>query len=146
MKGLVLIIAVVVAVVAFNSVMPDEYSDIRQLARAEAVSKKDTVGVGDCRVVNTLAALGLKNSRIVYGTIKDGRGEYRHLWALDQHGAIVDKSCPPSDPACVVRGYRAIVRTSDLAVLWTAPGDSSWRESHVYVTEFISSLRKGESR
>lgn len=143
MRYLVLVIVIAVLVV---SSLPDDHSDIRRLARAEAVSKTDLTGTGDCRVVNTLAALGLPNSHIVYGTIKDGQREYRHLWALDQHGAIVDKSCPPTDPACAVRGYRAIVRSSDLAVVWIATGDTSWKDSHLYVTEFVSSLRKGGAR
>ncbi|MDA8417128.1 MAG: hypothetical protein M0Z78_08770 [Betaproteobacteria bacterium] len=119
----------------------DEYTSIRELARSEAVSGMDEVGSGDCRVVNTIAALRTPGSYIVYGTIRDAHGENRHLWAMDSRGRIIDKSCPSEMTECRDRGYRAIVRTSDMKVIWTAPGDQSWRDSHAYTTAFVAAIK-----
>lgn len=120
----------------------DQYSDIRALARSEAINRKDLVGSGDCRIVNTLAAVSMSGgAKIVYGTIRNADGEYRHLWAETAKGEIVDRSCPPSLPQCRKRGYRAIVSVDSMQVVWTAPGDESWRESHAYTTEFVKTVR-----
>lgn len=132
------LIIIAVAIVAGRAgVKSDGYSGLRSLARAEAFGGKATLG-GNCRVINTLAALETPGSYIVYGTIRDSNGEYRHLWAIDSRGQIIDKSCPPERAECGDRGYRGIVRVSDMAVVWTAPGDSSWKDSHAYTTEFVT--------
>jgi len=140
----IITIITITAITAINSggrVGGYEYNNIQELARSEAESGMDEVGSGDCRVVNLIAALKSPGSYIIYGTIRDSRGEHRHLWSVDSRGQIIDKSCPTGIDECRDRGYRAIVRTSDLKVMWTAPGDQSWRDSHAYTTAFVAAKR-----
>ena len=142
MKGMLLAIAFVVAAGLFFF-GGDGSGDprVKSLARAEALSGRDELGTGDCRVVNTLAALDTPGPYLVYGTIRDSKGEYRHLWALDAKGRIIDYSCPPDRYECSDRGYRAMVRVQDMSVVWTSPGDESWKSSHEYAVEFVAARR-----
>lgn len=142
----VMIVGIVVAVLLAIKANGNGNGDMKSLARAEASSGADLVGIGNCRVVNLLEAVKLHDSKIVYGTIRDDRGEHRHLWTLDSSDRIIDRSCPPGRSECRDRGYRAIVRTRDMRVLWTAPGDTSWQISHAYASEFVATVRAKQGR
>lgn len=116
--------------------------DLKSLARQEASGGVDLLGIGNCRIVNTLEALKVPGSFMIFGTVKNSKGEYRHMWAMDKDGQMIDKVCGSDQPGCQIRGYRAVIRTSDLAVMWVAPGDESWRESYAYTKEFVAARRQ----
>ena len=62
----------------------------------ESNTNKDMVGIGSCRIDNTLAVLtGTdKGARLVSGIVLVDGKEYNHLWGESSNGNLIDVTCP----------------------------------------------------
>lgn len=73
-------------------------------------------GQGNCRIINSKAALEIDGSKIVFGMVTRQDGEsYPHLWATN--GAnIIDYTCPMTVSSCRNRKVFAVINPQTLVI------------------------------
>lgn len=79
--------------------------------RIEAVTNRDLLGIGRCRIDNPQAVIGSgdRAARIVVGTVQRRNGTgCVHIWGVTGDGKIVDHSCSPTNPDCQQRNEIAV--------------------------------------